>query len=113
MLGENRANPLRQRWESKLDTARVVPRARVLVTGQAVFALPSLPVAEGGPVKKAGVAGKWRLEGLGCRRARAQNNRRALQQHLLPGMDMVRGNLPLKFALSKRCCLLEEAHVDA
>ena len=35
-----------------------------------------------------------------------------LQQHLLPGVDMVRGNLPLKFALSKRRRVFEEWHVD-
>src|SRR5262245_6898022 len=36
-----------------------------------------------------------------------------LQQHLLPDMDMVRGHLPLKFALSKRRCVFEERDVDA
>ena len=51
--------------------------------------------------------------GLGCRRAWAQKDRGTLQQHLLPGVDMVWGNLPLKFTLSKRCGLFEEWHVDA
>jgi hypothetical protein len=59
------------------------------------------------------MGGQLRLTGLGRRRAWAQKDGGALQQHLLPGMDMVRGNLPLEFALSKRRRLFEEWHVDA
>lgn len=39
-------------------------------------------------------------------------DRWALQQHRLPRVDVIRGNLPLELTLSERRSFLEKRHVD-
>src|SRR5687768_17553414 len=43
----------------------------------------------------------------------AHEDGRAFEEHLLPAMHVVRGNLPLEFALSKGGRFFKEWHIDA